>query len=316
MKNSLDILIHTYNRSALLKDCLESIFDANQSKTLICRVTVIDNNSSDDTRSVVEKFVHRDRLRVDYLFEKQQGRSAALNAGIRNSECSLIGMIDDDEQIDKKWIQVVEKWFMDVSVDFIGGPYFGLWRTKKPNWFPPEYRGVLSVDDAEELPREPVRFGETKEMLRGGNAVIRRSIFDLVGLYDVGLGRSGNGLGSCEDHDMFNKLINAKCNGVYVPNLIINHLVPSDRVTRAYFRRWAFGNGISLGRMDRQAPQKLVYVGRIPRYKIGSAAKGLFSIVWGSPSERFTAELRWWSLVGFVCGAYGQAGPGNASSTD
>ena len=306
MGKSLNILIPTYNRSALLEECLKSIFEAEPPSSMHWQITVIDNNSSDDTRSVVERYAHRDRQRVHYLFEKQQGRSAALNAGIRYSDCSLIGMIDDDEQVDKMWMQVIEQWFADSSVDFIGGPYLGNWRTKRPSWIPSEYRGVLSVDDIEELPREPVKFGEAKEMLRGGNAVIRRSVFDLVGLYDIELGRSGDGLASCEDHKMFLKLISSKCNGVYVPELIIYHLVPPERVTRAYFRKWAFGHGISLAKMDRQAPQKIVYVGRIPRYFIGSAVRGLRSILWGSPSERFAAELRWWSLAGFVRGAYGQ----------
>ena len=45
-------------------------------------VVVVDNNSSDHTRQVVMSRVERYPVALRYVFEKQQGKSIALNTGI------------------------------------------------------------------------------------------------------------------------------------------------------------------------------------------------------------------------------------------
>lgn len=304
MQHSLDILLPTYNRSGLLAECLESVFQALPPSAMDWRVTVIDNNSSDGTKATVEGFAARFGGRIRYLFEKTQGKSAALNTGLRESDRTIIGLIDDDEHIDKRWLQVIETWFSDDSVDYIGGPCLGLWRAERPNWIPPQFEGVLSADNPEEIPREPIPFGDPRVFFRGGNAALRRSVFDRIGFYDLTLGRFASGLGSCEDHDIFNRILKANLKGIYVPDLIIYHLVPPERVTRSYFRRWAYDHGAAQAKMDRRVPQNVVHLGRIPRYMVGDSITALRSLGRGSSSERFSAELQWWSLAGYIRGAY------------
>jgi glycosyltransferase involved in cell wall biosynthesis len=306
----LDILIPTYNRSTLLGECLESVL---RSTSLAdWRVTVIDNNSKDDTRQVVESFAARSD-RVRYLFEKTQGKSAALNSGIKASDSDVIGMIDDDEQLHPEWVGIVAKWMEDPRIDYIGGPYLGLWRTEKPEWIPAGYEGVLSADDPAHIPGSPLRFPDARVFLRGGNAVMRRSVFDRIGGYRTDIGRFGNDLGSCEDHEIYTRLLAVGLTGYYVPDLIIYHVVPPERVTREYYRKWAKGQAESLGLLDRANPQKVPYVGRVPRYMIGDAVKALPALSSSDRGRRFAAELRWWTLAGFVNGAYRKAPPVNGN---
>jgi len=75
---NLDVIIPTYNRSALLKRTLDSLLAARVPEGLSVRITVVDNNSKDETRAFVEDYVRRYGDRINYLFEGQQGRSAAL----------------------------------------------------------------------------------------------------------------------------------------------------------------------------------------------------------------------------------------------
>jgi len=303
----LDILIPSYNRASLLRECLESLFRARPPAVMPWRVTVIDNNSTDNTASVVASFAKQYGEQARYLFEPQQGKSAALNFGIQQSTRELVGMIDDDEQVGEGWLRTIERWFQEPSLDYIGGPYLALWRAERPAWLPPSFAGVLGADDPENIPREPCTFGDPRVFLRGGNAVLRRSVLDRIGPYDTALGRFGNGMGSCEDHDMFNRLLAAGSKGIYVPDLIIHHIVPRERVTRRYYRRWAFGQATSLARMEKRGGrQKVTYLGRVPRYILGEAVKALPSLAARSPAQRFDAELRWWTVAGFVTGAYGR----------
>ena len=97
---TLDVIIPTYNRAALLKHTLESLLAALPPVGLAVQITVVDNNSSDDTPQVVAQYQERFAragLKLDYLFEPQQGRSHALNRGIAETHGTLIGLIDDDE---------------------------------------------------------------------------------------------------------------------------------------------------------------------------------------------------------------------------
>ncbi len=305
MQNSLDILLPTYNRAGYLRECLQSVFSAAAPASMEWRVTVLDNNSSDDTRAVAEEFIaqHGER-RIRYLFEKKQGKSHALNTGLRETDRTIIGLIDDDEHIDGQWLQVIEKWFANGAVDYIGGPCLGLWRAERPDWIPPHFEGVISADNPEEIPREPIPFGDPRVFFRGGNAVLRKAVFDRIGNYDSKLGRFAEGLGSCEDHDIYNRLMAGKFKGMYVPELVIYHVVPPERLTRKYYRRWAYDHAAALARLERRSRQNVAHVGRVPRYMIGDAVNSLRALAGGSPAERFSAELQWWTLAGYAVGAY------------
>jgi glycosyltransferase involved in cell wall biosynthesis len=263
----------------------------------------VDNNSSDQTRQIVESFSARS-ARVRYLFEPHPGKSAALNCGINSSDCDLIGLIDDDEQIGERWMEIVGEWFRDPAIDFISGPSLGNWQVQRPDWIPPGYEGVLSVDDPGRIPRAPTRFPDPQIFLRGGNSILRRSVYERVGLYGSNLGRFANGLGSCEDHDIYLRMMSAGMTGYYVPDLIMYHVIPPERVTRSYFRKWAWGQARSLAIMDRRNPQNVAYFGRIPRYMIGTAVKQLPALAGADNARRFSAELQWWTLSGFAWEAY------------
>jgi glycosyltransferase involved in cell wall biosynthesis len=307
---SLDIIIPTFNRSRLLRECLESVFGATTPPNLTWRVTVVDNKSSDDTKQVVESFMEDRRKPIRYLFEAKLGRSAAANCGISESNYLLTGFLDDDEQVAKTWLETIERSFrQNPNLDFIGGPYLGLWRTTQPSWLPREYSGVLSADNPEEIPKQPVAFPHPAVFLRGGNAVIRRSVFDRIGGYALHLGRFGTGFGSCEDHDFYRRMLDADMQGLFVPELIIYHVVPPERVTRSYYRKWAWGHAVSLSEMTRLAPEEAPHVGRIPRYVIGEALRTTPDLLFGDQRNRFSAELRWWTLAGLFWGAYVKKSP-------
>jgi glycosyltransferase involved in cell wall biosynthesis len=303
--DSLDVVIPTYNRAHLIAGCLQSLIDARRPSDLNVRIFVVDNNSSDDTARIVRDIADRHPALVSYLFEPRQGRSAALNCGIRAGAGTLIGMIDDDERVDPAWLEVIVDSFRDPGLDFIGGPYVPIWcGARRPAWIPPHWQGVLGID--EDIPADCAPF--THEMhlfLRGGNAVVRRTLFAKVGLYSTELGRSATGLASCEDHDMFVRLLDAGARGLWVPRLIINHLIIPERLTKRYFRRWAFDHAVSLAKMDRRPVRDVKYVGRVPRYMIGATARTIARCFTGaSKAQVFSAELACWDLAGFVYGAY------------
>jgi len=304
---TLDVLIPTYNRSALLRRTLDSLLAADQPRSMPCVVTVCDNNSSDDTAAVVAEYQARFGGRLRYVFERRPGRSSALNSAIAASSGELVAMIDDDEEVDRSWLCCIEDAFGDCSTDFIGGAVVPRWTTPEPHWLPPGYGAVIGrVDSGSDIRQ----FGpEFDGMLTGGNAVIRRRMLTRIGPYRADLGRSATRLMSCEDEDAFKRLLAVGAKGFYRPDLIVHHYVAAERVAKGYFRRWCFWRGVSLGMLDRQQPQNAKYLLGVPRYLYGRTARATAEAIRGMirglpPARRFENELAWWDLMGFVWGKH------------
>ena len=302
----LDVILPTYNRRQLLKVTLDSLLAAEVPRHLTVSVTVVDNNSSDPTRETVAAYQPNFGGRLHYVFEKKQGRSHALNAGITSTSGDLVGMIDDDEQVDQSWFRRVYEMFSSGDVDFIGGPCKPHWVSSPPAWLPPSQVGVIGVVDAGSLHV----YGTSEALLMGGNAVVSRAVLEKVGLYSTDLGRKGKRPLADEDSEMFRRLLAAGAKGIYVPDLIIYHYIHPDRLTKRYFRSWHLWRGVSSGFLDRSHPQPTPYLLGIPRHLFGSAARGSVRLLtrWASrktdPAGMFADQLRIVDLVGFFFGKH------------
>ena len=304
----LDVLIATYNRATLLTRTLESLLAAERPAGLDVMVTVADNRSTDNTRGVVDGFKPRFDGRLQYLHESKAGRSHALNAAIAATSGELGGMLDDDEEVDRRWLVTIADAFADPSTDFIGGPYVPQWGGERPAWLGTAYKAAVGwVDGGPRIQRYGPGFDG---MLMGGNAVIRRAILQRVGPYSPDLGRSSDGrLLSCEDRDMFNRLLAVGARGYYRPDLVILHYVPPERLTKRYFRRWSFWHGVSLGVLDRRQPEPVPHLIGVPRYMVGLAVRATADTVRRivrrrEPARIFANELALWDVVGFFYGKH------------
>ncbi len=300
----LDVILPTYNRHQLLSLTLESLLAAEVPAGLSVSVTVVDNNSSDPTRETVETYGPKFNGKLQYVFEKRQGRSHALNAGIASTDGDLVGMIDDDEEIDRSWFRRIHEIFSTAQVDFIGGPYLPKWGGKPPAWLPRNDTAVLGIVSAD----SQHVFGTSQAQLMGGNAVISRSVLRRIGLYATDLGRKGKRLLADEDKDMYQRLLAAGAKGMYLPDLIIYHYIHPDRLTKRYFRSWHFWRGVSSGFLDRRQPQPVPYLLGVPRHIVGRAARAALRMLKQSaqlrrdPSEMFADQLKLVDLAGFFYG--------------
>ena len=302
----LDVVVPTYNRSQLLRRTISSLLNAPRPEGLDVTIIIVDNNSKDDTELAVRAIPQPADRRLTYIKETNQGLSHARNGGIRAGTGDIIGFLDDDEEIGEDWFRVVAREFANDSTDFIGGPYLANWAAPAPSWLPPGYHAVIGVIDPK--PRAPFG-GNFTGILMGGNAVIRRRAFDQVGFYSPKLGRSGKGLLTDEDAEMYRRLQAAGLRGMYTPDLVIYHHIPADRLTRKYHRRWCYWRGVSQGYGDRETKEQVPYTLSIPRYRIGRALKGLVGIPRQFVSSHaapksFAGELAVWELFGFIYGKH------------
>jgi glycosyltransferase involved in cell wall biosynthesis len=91
---NVTVIIPTYNRADILAKTLEA-YAAQLGEHRICEILVVDDGSTDHTRSAVEKASESCR-RIRYLRQSNLGLAAARNHGIREAAGDVLLFGDDD----------------------------------------------------------------------------------------------------------------------------------------------------------------------------------------------------------------------------
>ena len=125
----ITVIISTYNRSEMLAGAIESVLEQ-ESEGVSYEVIVVDNNSSDRTREVVEGYIERGQENLRYVFEGRQGVSYARNTGIAEARAEIIAFADDDVRVAKDWVAKIKRAFdLHPEIDCIGGKVLPEWKS-------------------------------------------------------------------------------------------------------------------------------------------------------------------------------------------
>lgn len=309
----LNVIIATFNRSALLRRTLMSLFAAERPANLEVVITIVDT-STDDTRKVVEQFQELSDLEVRYIFEPRRGKSRALNTGIAHAEAHLIGLTDDDIEVAPDWFTEIARLFHERwdQIDFAGGKVLPRWEATPPSWLPKEKPGVLSLHDHGEA---EIAYDESFDgQLTGAHGIIKLETLREVGPYNESLGPVGGSLVGSEDDDMYARLLRAGKRGVYCPRLVVYHRVPAYRLTKKYYRQWCYGSGRARALIDANGA---FYSGPrifgVPRYMYGEVVRNVreafAAAIEGNVEGRFNSELSLWTFAGFFSTRHGHRFP-------
>jgi glucosyl-dolichyl phosphate glucuronosyltransferase len=278
-------------------------------------VVVVDNNSTDDTPNVVQELTAAYPVPLRYLFEPVPGRSAALNTGIAAAAGAIIVTTDDDVRVEADWLEAVGRAFDALPCDYIGGRVLPIWGGPKPAWLadrPSRHWAVIALLD---YGPEPIEL--TTRMPLGVNMAFRREAFERVGGWDPRVGRKA---GTLLGQEVREWCIRARARGVigyYVPDLLVRHIIPANRLNKAYFRRWFYWRGISRAMLyqqhglDMESPQettldfsRVKQLFGVPRYLYRTAAGHVVGVirsaVRGDALASFEHELWVWMFAGIL----------------
>jgi glycosyltransferase involved in cell wall biosynthesis len=298
------IVIATYDRAAQLRDTLKSL--AGLTPDGPWEVIVVDNNSPDDTRDVVEEATAGFPAPLRYLFEREQGRSPALNAGIRAATGDIIATTDDDVRVPKAWLNRAAEGLLRLNCDYVGGRVLPIWGAPRPTWLPDHGGKQWAVIALLDYGPQPIEFGTRVPL--GVNMAFTRGAFDRAGLFDPHTGRRAGTLLGQEVREWCIRARKAGVRGFYVPEMVLEHLIPADRLTKRYFRRWFYWRGISRARLyersglDMEAPEQTTldfltvpHVLGVPRYlyrkALTAATSWMRDMRQGRPIAAFEHEL-------------------------
>lgn len=296
----ISTILCTYNRSESLGRALESLTASVLPETTEWEVLVVDNHSSDQTKSVVKAFCDQHPGRFRYLFEPHQGKSYALNTGIREASGDILAFVDDDVTVEPTWLQNLTSPLQEGRTTGTGGRILPARGFVPPDWLalegPCNLVGALcAYFNPGDVPCE------LKEPPFGANMAFRREMFDKYGCFRTDLGPFPNNKIGFEDTEFGRRLMAGGECLRYVPTAIVYHEVPEYRVRKEFLLDWwfTFGRG-SIRETDKTlGPWELVkLVGR------AIVTAGQWALTFDS-QRRFYRKCRIWYAAGKIVEVFG-----------
>jgi glycosyltransferase involved in cell wall biosynthesis len=231
-KVRISVVVCTHRNPLLLNKTLESLSIQTIRRGLY-EVIVVDNNSGDSTRQVVDRYPE-----VRYIFEEKLGLSHARNTGVQDVRGDIIAFIDDDAEASEGWLEALLKIYEAVPDAWaVGGKVLPIWDAPKPDWITEDKFRQLSLVVWGDASR-PLHW---PERIIGTNCSFRRQVFSDIGFFDTGLGRIGTVLLGNEDTEIQQRIHALGRLVYYTPDAVVHHHVPAHRMTREYFKRRSEG---------------------------------------------------------------------------
>jgi cellulose synthase/poly-beta-1,6-N-acetylglucosamine synthase-like glycosyltransferase len=243
----VSIVIPTYNRSAILSRCLDSLCNQTFPKDRY-EIIVINDGSKDTTEDILRKFEKKASCRFIWSTQENNGRSSARNSGIAKSKGELICFIDDDCIAERDWIKNLTAGFAIDAIGAVGGKIIS-YKTNTPL--------QQFIDDSGSVDQET--FIKRNTLITGNAAYRRHVVADIKGF--------DSRLIACEDLDISIKtqLLDYKIR--YIPDAVVYHDHPAT--VKGFFSQ-QFRNGTGFVQLHRKYGQKynLAYTSSISWGKI------------------------------------------------
>ena len=196
----VSIVIPTYNRKEMLKECIDSLI---MQSYPTCEIIIIDDGSTDGTKGLLEGYSKND-LGVNYFHQENKGPGAARNLGIKYSKGEIICFTDDDCIADKDWTKNLVETYTDKNVGGIGGKIV-------------DYK-IETIIERYIRNRKLLNQEKFFSPVVGVNVSYRKRLIEKIGFFDESFR-----LPNCEDVDLG---IRVKLKGFeikYAPEAIIYH---------------------------------------------------------------------------------------------
>lgn len=261
---NISVIIPTRNRAKLLEKTLGSLTNQTLAQEDY-EVLVIDNNSADDTKVIVQSFFGKIR-NIRYFHESEPGLHIGRNRGFKESKAEILVYADDDIEAFPSWLSAVIESFSDERVVLVGGKVLPKYDVQPPDWIErmwmpdnsgQRYLSYLSLIDLGDDVKEV-----SPHYIFGCNFSVRKSILlscggfhpDAMPQHLIRFRGDGESYISRYIEDRGYKVM-------YNPRASVHHVLTKDRVTLDYFKKRAFNEGISGSyvRIRYGAPPKTIF---------------------------------------------------------
>jgi len=251
-RHTFSVVIATYNRADKLGKAIESIFQQNYPKDKY-ELIIVDNNSSDQTADVVQRYRKQSPVPFAYYVEKRTGLSYTRNLGIEKAQLEFVAQLDDDAIAVPDWLAAMDLVINQHHALVVGGrveKYFDEGYTP-PAWF--NYRYLLhffGVNYRDTGKKEKIFRVRYPLDLPGGNTAYARRLFAHFGGFRADLGRVGKALLAGEETFLNLILDRNEIPMYYSDDVCIYHHVGADRLNKQHLRKRAYWSGVTSAYMN------------------------------------------------------------------
>jgi glycosyltransferase involved in cell wall biosynthesis len=253
----LSVVIPSRDRTGLLAGCLQTLAPQTPPPGGM-EIVVVDDGSREPIAAALAAS-SAGETPVRWIRQSGGGLNAARNRGIREARGEIIAFLDDDTLVSPGWAAAVHDGFERERCDALGGRITLELGAQLPRWLTEKRLSYLSRYDLGDAPREvrgpPLPFG--------ANFALARGVLASVGTFQAGLDRVGGSLSSNGEIELLTRVIASGGRIVYWPQAAVAHRVPAERLTKPWFRRRAFAQGVSDVRTE--PPSRRPYALRISR---------------------------------------------------
>jgi glycosyltransferase involved in cell wall biosynthesis len=285
----ISVVVCTHNRAPRLAQALKSLQEMAVPNSLPWELVIIDNNSSDNTREIIEDFINKSNLNVKYATEKNQGISYARNMGVQKASGNIIAFTDDDCIVDEHWLTSISKEFQsDKSIAGIGGRAELYDQMDRPvSIRVSKERMILSSID------------RLFNLIIGCNMAFARSVFDEIGMFDTDFG-VGTRFASTEDSDFLYRAYKKGLKIIYSPDVLVyhNHGRRNDEQIKALYKGYAIGRGAFYCKYFLMADKDVVHLAYA---QVLSLIKGIIKGIITGESQANKRLFLMSIIIGFIC---------------
>jgi glucosyl-dolichyl phosphate glucuronosyltransferase len=301
---TITVILCTYNRSLSLAKALSSVAVSSVPPAIEWEVLVVDNNSTDQTREVVEDYCRLYPGQFRYLFEPLPGKSHALKTGIREARGDILAFMDDDVTVEPTWLQNLTVALHNGQWVGAGGRILPDETFLPPRWLPLQDRYGLAPLALFDL---GPRAGALTEPPFGTNMAFQKKIFAKYDGFRTDLGpRPGSEIRN-EDTEFGHRLLAAGERLRYEPSAVVYHSVSENRIQKKYFLAWWFDKARADIRQFGIPSETRLFIAGIPLYLFRRLA--VWTVRWivaVEPARRFSNKIKAWTVAGQILECYRQ----------
>lgn len=241
-KVRISAIVCVYNREATLAQCLEALGNQTLDDAAF-EVIVVDNNSTDRSPEIAAEFAKaHGNIRV--VLETKQGLAAARNRGMAEALSPIAAFTDDDAIPAADWLERLLARFdtLNEEIVAVGGEIEPVWEGGKPDWLEGDMLNhAVSVSLG--WSRRARELKDTEFLIEANSAYRIAPVVERGG-FPEDLGRIGTNLLSGENA-VNSVLARDGYRFFFDPEIRVKHQIAKSRLTKEWFRRRFFWQGVT-----------------------------------------------------------------------
>jgi len=239
----ITIVVCTFNRADMLKKALENLMIQEPGGEFCYEVIVVDDGSTDHTMNVVEAVELKSNISVKYILAQGNGYTEAMNQGVKKSSGEWLAFFDDDQLVDSNWLKELFTYAVENNNQLVSGTRILELPEDKLSKLGPVCRALCGEANTS-VTQSKKRFFRSKIDIGGGNLLIKRKIFNLIGYFDETIKTGG-----C-DLDLVMRARDSGFSIGWAPKAIIRHIIPPYRISPDQIKWYSTQVGCSFAHID------------------------------------------------------------------